>query len=59
MRRYDSYKDSDVAWIGEIPEHWDTIKMKYLFSERSEKGFPDEPILCSTQKYGVIPQNYE
>ena len=57
MRRYDSYKDSDVAWIGEIPEHWDTIKMKYLFSERSEKGFPDEPILCSTQKYGVIPQS--
>lgn len=50
-------KDSGIAWIGEIPEHWDTIKMKYLFSERSEKGFPDEPILCSTQKYGVIPQS--
>ena len=52
-----SMKDNGIAWIGEIPEHWDTIKMKYLFSERSEKGFPDEPILCSTQKYGVIPQS--
>ena len=23
------YKDSGVAWIGQIPEHWDTIKIKY------------------------------
>ena len=23
------YKDSGVAWIGKIPEHWDTIKIKY------------------------------
>ena len=34
--------------------------MKYqknLFSEISEKGHPEEPCLCSTQKYGVIPQS--
>ena len=23
-------KDSGVAWIGEIPEHWDVIKIKHL-----------------------------
>ena len=22
MKRYDSYKDSGVEWIGEIPSHW-------------------------------------
>lgn len=22
MRKYDSYKDSGIEWIGEIPEHW-------------------------------------
>ena len=31
-------------------------KIKYVFTERSEKGYPEEPVLCSTQKYGVIPQ---
>ncbi|MBQ9092845.1 MAG: restriction endonuclease subunit S [Prevotella sp.] len=49
-------KDSGIPWIGMIPEHWGTRKIKFLFKERSEKGFPNEPVLCATQKYGVIPQ---
>ncbi len=57
MKRYDTYKDSGIRWIGEIPARWETRKIKYLFKERSQKGFPDEPVLCSTQKYGVIPQS--
>ena len=28
MERYDSYKDSGVEWIGEIPSHWSKIKLK-------------------------------
>ena len=50
-------KDSGIPWIGMIPAHWEIKKLKYLFNERSEKGYPDEPVLCSTQKYGVIPQS--
>ena len=57
MKRYDKYKESSISWIGEIPEHWEVRKIKYVFTERSEKGYPNEPILCSTQKYGVIPQS--
>ena len=49
-------KDSGVSWIGDIPEHWDIRKMKYTFTERSEKNHPDEQILCATQNQGVIPQ---
>ena len=31
MKKYDSYKDSGVEWIGEIPKHWilTIIKFKY------------------------------
>lgn len=50
-------KDSGIPWIGNIPEHWTTRKIKFLFKERSEKGYPNEPVLCATQKYGVIPQS--
>ena len=57
MKQYKEYKDSGIAWIGAIPSHWQVVKMKYIFSECSEKGYPNEPILCSTQKYGVIPQS--
>jgi len=31
MNRYDSYKDSGVKWIGEIPSHWEVKPYRYLF----------------------------
>lgn len=46
-----------MQWLQEIPSSWDKRKMKYCFSERSEKNHPDEPILCATQSQGVIPQS--
>tara|TARA_R110002020_G_scaffold33695_1_gene102509 strand:+ start:1944 stop:3290 length:1347 start_codon:yes stop_codon:yes gene_type:complete len=30
--RYDSYKDSGVDWLGEIPEGWNKQKLKYVVS---------------------------
>ncbi len=29
MKRYEKYKPSGVEWIGEIPKHWETNKLKY------------------------------
>ena len=57
MERYSSYKPTSIQWLKEIPSHWEVRKMKYCFSERSEKNHPDEPILCATQSQGVIPQS--
>ena len=57
MRKYDSYKDSGVQWLGAIPTHWKIQKVKFSFTERSEKNHPDEPVLCATQSQGVIPQS--
>lgn len=28
MKKYDEYKDSGVAWIGEVPKHWEVIPFK-------------------------------
>lgn len=33
MKKYNNYKDSGIEWIGEIPEHWNTSKIKYLTRE--------------------------
>jgi len=35
MKRYDTYKDSGIEWIGEIPEHWEVNKVKHNFSFRT------------------------
>ena len=32
MKKYDSYKDSGIEWIGEIPSHWAVNKVKHNFS---------------------------
>jgi type I restriction enzyme S subunit len=29
MKQYDSYKNSGVQWIGEIPSHWTSVPIKY------------------------------
>ena len=38
MERYDSYEDSGIEWIGDIPSHWEVTKYKYHF--RIKGGFP-------------------
>ncbi|MDD3554775.1 MAG: hypothetical protein PHC35_09730 [Deltaproteobacteria bacterium] len=54
---YPEYKDSGVPWLGRIPAHWDTRKTKYLFNERSQKGYPNETLLAATQTKGVVPKS--
>mgnify|MGYP003084863210 CR=1 FL=1 len=29
MKKYDEYKDSGVAWIGDVPKHWEVGKLKH------------------------------
>lgn len=54
LKPYGEYKDSRLPWNGKIPAHWGERRMKFVFRERSEKGFPDEPLLAATQSKGVI-----
>lgn len=47
-------KDSDVEWIGQIPEHWEVKRAKYLFvevDERSKTG--EEELLSVSHMTGV------
>ncbi|GHO72601.1 restriction modification system DNA specificity domain-containing protein [Ktedonobacter sp. SOSP1-85] len=32
-KRYSAYKASNVAWLGEIPSHWELLKGKRLFKQ--------------------------
>ena len=49
-------KDSGIAWIGEIPKHWNTIKLGDLYSQRKEKvSDKDFPPLSVTMQ-GILPQ---
>lgn len=41
LPRYESYKDSGVQWLGEIPSHWDTTVLKFECDVRD--GTHDTP----------------
>ena len=54
---YPEYKNTSLAWLNQVPSHWDLIRMKHLFTERVDKGHPDEPLLSATQSKGVVRQD--
>jgi type I restriction enzyme S subunit len=51
-------KDSGVDWIGEIPEHWEVKRAKYLFNEIDERSINgDEELLSVSHLTGVTPRS--
>lgn len=52
-QRYSTYKDSGIEWIGEIPEHWEVKRVKYIsavkVSSVDKHVFDDEipVVLCN------------
>ena len=56
LPRYGEYRDSGVAWLGEIPSHWRILQARRLFEQRRDASLPGDEQLSATQKYGVIPQ---
>ncbi len=47
MRTYDTYKDSGIAWLGQIPSHWEVRRAKVLFKKEKRPVSPlDEVVTC-------------
>lgn len=50
-------KDTNIQWLGKIPDDWELKKIKYALQERIEKNNPIRTsfILSLTAKQGVVP----
>ncbi|MBF0751336.1 MULTISPECIES: restriction endonuclease subunit S [unclassified Pasteurella] len=59
MKRYESYKDSGVEWIEEVPSHWEVSSLGKILLPVSEKNRPDLPLLSITRELGVIKRDVE
>jgi type I restriction enzyme S subunit len=47
-------KDSGFSWLGEVPEHWDIERSKWLFKERDIRSeFGDEELMTVSHLTGV------
>lgn len=54
MQRYDTYKDSGVQWLGEIPSHWEMKRWRFLMSENTTKNTNCKERLQLQFRYGDI-----
>ena len=65
---YPAYKPSGVEWLGDVPEHWEVRRLRYLkgeadFRQRCRQNTPTQrgPVTCGeltsrrTGRYGKIP----
>lgn len=71
MRRYESYKDSGVEWLGKIPSQWElTIGMNvFRENKRDNKGMKEKTVLSLSygqiiikpeeKLVGLIPESFE
>ena len=54
MKRYDSYKDSGIEWMGVIPSNWKLIKNRYGFQKhKNGKNESDDTSVLSLTIKGV------
>lgn len=56
MATYESYKDSGVKWLGQIPSHWEVKKLRAFFDRRNHKVSDKEYAPLSVTKNGIVPQ---
>ena len=71
MRRYESYKDSGVEWLGKIPSQWElTIGMNvFRENKRDNKGMKEKTVLSLSygqiiikpeeKLVGLVPESFE
>ncbi|WCL81312.1 restriction endonuclease subunit S [Saprospira sp. CCB-QB6] len=58
---YSAYKDSGVAWLGEVPAHWEVVPNKYIFKLNKVlvgKNSANYDLLSLTLK-GIIRRDME
>jgi type I restriction enzyme S subunit len=71
MKRYSVYKDSDIEWVGEIPDRWSTKPLFALFKERQvpNEGNAETNVLSLSygriirrdveSNFGLLPESFE
>ena len=54
MNIYERYKDSGIPWLGEVPEHWEIVPIRYLFQFKNNLRIP----LSAEERGKIIEKIY-
>ncbi len=56
LKPYPVMKDSAVPWLGEVPQHWQVLPNRAVFTEVKDRDHPEADMLSVTITRGVIRQ---
>ena len=52
---YSAMKEFGVAWLGQVPSHWSTPRLKIVFREVDRRsGTGEEPLLSLRMQQGLV-----
>jgi type I restriction enzyme S subunit len=54
LKPYPAMKDSSLEWLGEVPAHWDSRKLRTVLRSVTARNRPDLPLLSVVREKGVI-----
>lgn len=52
-------KETDIDWVGNIPEHWTMSRLGLMLTPYSIKNYPKETLLSITRELGVIERDLD
>lgn len=52
INRYNSYKNSGVEWMSEVPEHWEVKRFKHIFHEKKSEN--NIELNCGSISFGKV-----
>lgn len=52
-----SMKNSGIKWVKQLPEEWEPVNPKAMFTQRKDKAAQGERQLTASQQHGVIYQD--
>lgn len=56
LKPYPAYKPAGVPWLQQVPEHWEVLPHRAMFTEVKEAGQPEDEMLSVTIGRGVLKQ---
>lgn len=56
-RSFAELRPSGVAWLGDVPSHWEIKPIWAMYRPKKETGYPKETLLSVYRDYGVIEKS--
>jgi type I restriction enzyme S subunit len=57
LNPYPIMKDSGVEWLGMVPDHWSSRKLRSILHNIAQRNRPDLPLLSVVREKGVVIRN--